>query len=104
MKKILLSSAAAICAAIGFSSFKSAAFTTSYFKVTGSNVAKATGAKFNNSTVSYITSESGGDCSGSDYDCVVTFASADLTSGGEHLATSLINPSYQAAHTVVTKG
>lgn len=88
MKKILLSSAAAVLTVLGFSSFKSMhhrLFTTYYFEVSGSSV--ASGTKLHNSDGTVITNPSVGCGSTPANICVVTVAVGDLTSAHNFLKT-----------------
>ena len=79
MKKILFGSAAAICAAVGLSSFQTTKFTGPiYFKVIASQ--KSPGSSFAPADVQHILSSSVSGCSSSNtYDCVVTFLTSNLT-------------------------
>jgi hypothetical protein len=92
MKKILFGSAAAVCAAVGFSSFRTANTAGPFlFKVnTGVDIAKGiAGTTIQPSQVTFVNSIVDASCgTAAGFDCVVTFVTSALTSGHEHLSGS----------------
>ena len=104
MKKILLGSAAAICAAVGFSSFKVAHNNgTYYWFYISKNVQRVGGStaalKNADVTANYIVSTTSTSlpsiasfpsCAGSSYYCVGGFTTAQLTAAHNHLKTSAV--------------
>jgi hypothetical protein len=106
MKKILFVSAAALCAAVGFSSFKTASVAGPFFfKVNiGTNIAPGTGALYSPSQVTRVASVSAADCSsGIGNVCVVTFPTSSLTAGQEHLNATVAANSTLATRGITTK-
>jgi hypothetical protein len=92
MKKIFLGTASAICAAIGFSSFKGVSIAGPFlFDLNvGIDIAKGvSGSTLLPSQVHYITNASEACGSGAGFDAVVTFATSNLTSGHQHLVGSI---------------
>jgi hypothetical protein len=96
MKKILFGSAAALCAAVGFSSYKPAAkFTTYYWFSLIKNVPKAQtpsalkNVDINHSfvTTTTTTPPTGPACSGTTYRCLAAFTAAQLTAAHANLIT-----------------
>jgi hypothetical protein len=102
MKKILFVGAAAIIAAMGFSSFRTASTVGPYyFKVnTGLNISAGIGSFISPNQVFRVASVASTDCPiGEGNDCVVTFATSDLTRGLEHLVVTAA-----ARNTLSTRG
>jgi hypothetical protein len=105
MKKILFGSAAALCAAVGFSSFKTSSAVTNYYWFSISkNVAKSMSKpalKNTDITHTFILSTTTPalpalanfpSCAGSSYYCVAGFSTAQLTAAHNYLKTSISVP------------
>lgn len=81
MKKYLLGGLAAVCCAVGLSSYTGKTFTGTYLFKTNDGINKMTGTlqTYTNAQVTRITAIPDGGCYEGDYDCIVTFNTNALT-------------------------